>query len=526
MEQVIQIWTGMDLRRRVMVVVATAAMFAAIIALSRAASSPSLTLLYSGLEPASAGEVVAALEQQNIAHQIKGGAIYVDATQRDSLRMTLAAQGLPANSTKGYELLDSLTGFGTTSRMFDAAYWRAKEGELARTIAASPQIASARVHIASPIGDPFRRNQSPTASITVRSAGAGVSNEHARSLTFLVASSVAGLTPDRVTVMDHNGALLGVTAGNEAAGAAAKGQSDDLRAKLIRLIEARVGQGNAVVEVTMDTVTEREEISERIIDPNSLIAISTDTEERSSENSGSSGGGVTVASNLPDGEAAVSGQSREQDSEIRERVNYEFSETHREISRPPGSIRRISIAILVNQIEVLDGEGGSQTASRSDAELTDLKELVVSAAGLDEARGDQITIKSMTFEASDAEGVLATATSFPSASLDVMGLAKSGLLALVVLGLGIFVLKPILTKPQTQQLPQSPPLNGVIEFDDPEGSAPDITPTQTTLPDLAKPDPMERFRELIGERQDESIQILQSWLAEKEKAHDGNRNPA
>ena len=151
---------------------------------------------------------------------------------------------------------------------------------------------------------------------------------------------------------------------------------------------------------------------------------------------------------------------------------------------------------------------------------------MVSAAGLDEARGDQITIKSMTFEASDAEGVLATASSFPSASMDVMGLAKSGLLALVVLGLGIFVLKPILTKPQTQQLPQSPPLNGVIEFDDPEGSAPDITPTQTTLPDLAKPDPMERFRELIGERQDESIQILQSWLAEKEKVHDGNRNPA
>merc|ERR1711991_901033 len=148
MQQLIQVWTALDMRRKLIVLGATLAMFAALIALSRMASAPSMALLYSGLEPSTSGEVVTALEQQNVPYEIRGNAIYVDVARRDALRMTLAAQGLPANGTKGYELLDSLTGFGTTSRMFDAAYWRAKEGELARTIVSSPHILQARVHIA------------------------------------------------------------------------------------------------------------------------------------------------------------------------------------------------------------------------------------------------------------------------------------------------------------------------------------------------------------------------------------------
>ncbi|MDP7151064.1 MAG: flagellar basal-body MS-ring/collar protein FliF [Paracoccaceae bacterium] len=515
MQQLIQVWTALDMRRKLIVLGATLAMFAAVIALSRMASAPSMALLYSGLEPSTSGEVVTALEQQNVPYEIRGNAIYVDVARRDALRMTLAAQGLPANGTKGYELLDSLTGFGTTSRMFDAAYWRAKEGELARTIASSPQIAFARVHIANSSGDLFRSNRDPSASVTVKSSGTGVSDAHARALTFLIASSVAGLTPDKVTIMDENGALLGTSAGNAAAGAAAKGQSDELRARILRLVEARVGQGNAVVEVAVDTVSEREEISERLIDPDSLIAISTDTEERSSENSGSAGRGVTVASNLPDGDAANGGgQSREQDSETRERVNYEFSETRREVLRPAGSVRRISVAILVNDLQSLNEEGGSDTQPRSEEELNDLKALVASAAGLDTSRGDEVTIRSMAFEPVEPAGVSATGLVAGSATMDVNSLARLGLLGLVALGLGIFVLRPILTRPPIEAAPQPPALTGTIEPGDlPENALPESDPAE--LPGPARPDPMERFRELIGERQDESIQVLQSWLAEK-----------
>ncbi len=106
------------------------------------ASQPDMALLFAGLEPAASGEVIAALEQQGVPYEVRGPAVYVPSTQRDVLRMTLASEGLPQTAGQGYELLDSLTGFGTTAQMFDAAYLRAKEGELARTILASPGIRS------------------------------------------------------------------------------------------------------------------------------------------------------------------------------------------------------------------------------------------------------------------------------------------------------------------------------------------------------------------------------------------------
>lgn len=132
MQQVLSFWSMLDMRRRAIVVAATVAMFAAILALTRVASAPSMTLLYAGLEPAAAGEVVAALDQWAVSYEVRGDSIWVDGAQRDQLRMALAADGLPASGGAGYELLDSLSGFGTTSQMFDAAYLRAKEGELAR----------------------------------------------------------------------------------------------------------------------------------------------------------------------------------------------------------------------------------------------------------------------------------------------------------------------------------------------------------------------------------------------------------
>ena len=156
MQNLVSVWSALDLRRRVVIVLATVAMFAAVIGVSRMATAPQMSLLYSGLDPAAAGEVVAALEQRGTPYEVRGGAIYVDGGLRDELRLTLASEGLPAAGAAGYELLDSLSGFGTTSQMFDAAYWRAKEGELARTILALPQIKAARVHISRSDAQPFR----------------------------------------------------------------------------------------------------------------------------------------------------------------------------------------------------------------------------------------------------------------------------------------------------------------------------------------------------------------------------------
>jgi len=132
-QQVRAFWTTLDTTRQLLLAGLGAVAVIVTVFIAQLGLQPAKALLYAGLEEAAAGEVIQALEARNIAYEVRGDAIYVPSPARDELRLMLASAGLPANSHTGYELLDSLTGFGTTSQMFDAAYWRAKEGELART---------------------------------------------------------------------------------------------------------------------------------------------------------------------------------------------------------------------------------------------------------------------------------------------------------------------------------------------------------------------------------------------------------
>ena len=165
MQQLSVLWMTMDAQRKAMLVGGLAALAVVVVILARIATTPGMTLLYSGLDASAAGEVVAALEARGVAHEVRGEAIFVDQSERDALRMALAGEGLPANGSAGYELLDGLQGFGTTAQMFDAAYWRAKEGELARTIVSSPMVRAARVHIANASAEPFTTRSEVTASV-------------------------------------------------------------------------------------------------------------------------------------------------------------------------------------------------------------------------------------------------------------------------------------------------------------------------------------------------------------------------
>jgi flagellar M-ring protein FliF len=236
-----------------------------------------MALLYAGLEPASAGEVVAALDQRGIVYEVRGDSILVDAAQRDSLRMALAAEGLPIAGGAGYELLDTLSGFGTTSQMFDAAYWRAKEGELARTLLAMPQIKAARVHIASAPTRAFQPQTEATASVTLTTTGGTLTESQAQAIRHLVASAVSGMTHDAVQIIDTVAGLIGGDDAQDVTGTDAADRASAIKGNVERLLAARVGQGKAVVEVSVDLVQERESITERVFDPQGRVAISSET---------------------------------------------------------------------------------------------------------------------------------------------------------------------------------------------------------------------------------------------------------
>jgi flagellar M-ring protein FliF len=554
LQQLLSLWQALDARKRVIAAISAVAMFAAVLGLARMASAPTMALLYSGLEPGSAGEVVRALEQRGVAYEIRGDAIFVEAAQRDSLRMTLAAEGLPALSNKGYELLDSLSGFGTTAQMFDAAYWRAKEGELARTILTSPAIRTARVHIAAPQARSFQRQPVPKASVTVTTTGGPLSAEHARALKYLVAAAVAGLDPAGVSVIDGRSGR--VISGESETPAPDGGNEVAARLKqnVERLLAARVGPGRAVVEVAVETVTESESITERRFDPDSRVAISSETEERSSQASGADGGVATVASNLPDGAAGQGGGgSSSTNSETREVVNYEVSETTREVLRTPGAIRRLTVAVMVDGLEAMDPQTGEVTwQPRSEAELAALRDLVAAAVGLDESRGDTLTLKTLRFETLPQEGSPAKAGLIESLALDVTQLVKATVLGLVALILGLFVLRPIFLSPRPEGLPlvmpgvlptpaddlagaeasrparrpdlqeqgagaqATPALEGEIQ--DGMSPAPSGAAPQQALRELpGADDPVQRLREAISEKQEETVEILRGWLEEEER---------
>jgi flagellar M-ring protein FliF len=517
------------------VIGATVAVMLAVLGLSRLASAPSMVLLYAGLENEAAGDVVKALEQRGVQYDVRGGAIFVPDSERDALRLTLASEGLPANSGQGYELLDGLSGFGTTSQMFDAAYWRAKEGELARTIVANPQIATARVHIANSSANPFQRDVTPTASISVSTTGPVLNATQARALKYLIASAVPGLVPENVAVIDGKGGLIG--AEDEAGGGVtADDKAAQLRDRVQRLMEARVGTGNAVVEVSVDTVTESELIRERSFDPESRVVISTDTEERTdrSENTGG-GGAVTVASNLPDG-AAGNGPDNSSSSkaETRERINYEISETTREITRQPGAIKRLTVAVLVNGTYETGADGTQQFVPLPDAELVALRDLVSSAVGFDETRGDQITLRSLPFERPEGLGTGPIEPGLFTGTINTMRLIQMGVLALVALILGLFVLRPILSRggdaaalSSAGALPAPSGKDDAMVFDgelEPAGGF-DNLPMLSDGPDFggmgmvdfdspAQEDPVDRLRNLIEARKTETVEILRSWLEE------------
>lgn len=540
MQQLLNVWNGLTPVRKLIAVGATVGVFVAILAMTRMAAAPSMSLLYAGLEPQAAGEVVSSLESRGVAFDVRGGSIFVDTSQRDQLRMTLASEGLPANGAGGYEVLDSLSGFGTTSQMFDAAYWRAKEGELARTIVASPHIQSARVHIANGGSNPFQRAVTSTASVAVTSVGGDMTPGQAKALKYLVASAVAGLSPEDVAVIGSDGALLGSTE-EPAQGNSGANRADRLKEKVERLLEARVGPGNAVVEVSVDTVTESESIRERRFDPESRVAISVDTEETSSTSSQAGGGQVTVASNLPDGDAAGGEESSSQDTQTRERVNYEVSETEREIVRGPGAIRRLTVAVLVNGSEVTAADGSTAIEPRGEEEVSALRELVASAVGFDETRGDVITIKSMNLQAIEPMGTEVSQSLIDGLNFDLMSAIQMAVLALVTLILGLFVVRPVISGATRDTVPALPPAdaeedagNLALEgLDGDYGGAPGALPDlnmnsamgdDDDLPDLPMlgghgggGDPAERLRNMIGERQTETVEILRGWLEEKEE---------
>ena len=272
-------------------------------------------------------------------------------------------------------------------------------------------------------------------------------------------------------------------------------------------------------------------MTERTIDPESRVVISTDSEERTGSSEGGRGD-VTVASDLPDGEGSGENRSSSQEAETRERVNYEVSETRREVEREPGDIRRLTVAVLVDGVPGETAEGTATVVPRGEEEIEALRELVASAVGFDEARGDSITIRSMPFGSTEIVPPEPGPGLTLADRLDPMRLVQIGVAALVAIVLGLFVLRPILAGRRAGPLPALPASGGEVlspddaDYDGAAGGKALIT-TNTVDFDLMGSGSGEaveseaegaRVRRLIEDHREESMEVLRGWLEAPEPA--------
>ncbi len=528
MEQLIETWRRLDMRRRVVLAGATLLTAVAVLGLAQFAARPSMALLYSGLDPAAAGEVVGALEQMNVASDVRGDAIYVAEDARDRVRLALAREGLPRQGQAGYELLDRISGFSATADMFDAAYLRAREGELARTILASPGVRAARVHIAAPGRSPFARDQArPTASATVTMSSGVLGEAQATAIRYLVALAVAGLPPEQVAVIDSRAGVV-LAPGAETPAASVTGEAAErearLKAEIEQLVFARVGRDRARVSVTVDTEREAETVVEKTIRPESRVAIHTDNEEIADTSSGADAA-VTVASNLPDGDAGPGERRSASRTETRERANYDYSQVERQTVRQAGAVRRISVAVLVDGITREGPDGTTAWEPRPETELAALRSLVTAAIGFDESRGDVVTVQNLAFEPDAVAGATAESGFWQRlVERNAMTFIQIAVLAAVSLLLGLKVVRPILTRPVVTTYRPAPTAGEAAAIDSGRsGPSPAALPSPeapATAGDEARPglSESEALRLAIASQPERGVALLREWLAADEAA--------
>ncbi len=426
---------------------------AALIALTMNLGQPK-ALLYSSLDMREAGSITAALDQAGVKYEVKGdgSTILVNRDDVASTRLMLSAKGLPTAGSVGYEIFDEANALGQTDFVQQLNRQRALEGELARTIRSLDGVTFARVHLVLPKRQLFEEAaEEPSASITMGVGGRAPNADQVRAVQNLVAGAVPRMTPDRVTVVDQHGKTL--SAGGEGfAGEAAEGRKNEVEQRIAKtvkaLVESVVGPGKARVNVTAELDLARVTVQQETYDPDGQVVRSEQTvEESANENEANNNGAVTADANIPGGiGGAEAGALASASGRTESTTNYEISKTVRTEVNEPGKVQRLSVAVAVDGVRPV-GEDGTpgEYAARSEEEMARIEELVRTAVGFDEARGDQVTVINMPFDApAEMGGVEASNPLTDFDKNDIMRAVELAILAIVALLIVFFVVRPLL----------------------------------------------------------------------------------
>ncbi len=419
-------------------------------------TAPQMAQLYSDLSLEDSSAIINSLEQQAIPFELRreGATILIPQEQIARVRMRLAEDGLPTGGSIGYEIFDRTDTLGATSFVQNINHLRAMEGELARTIRSIDRIVSARVHLVIPERQLFQRDaRPPSASIAVKVRGS-LGGGEIRAIQHLVAAAVDGLKPERVSIVDDTGRLL-ASSSDDNAEAMLSTQLQErtaevetrLRNQVEEILNSVVGPGRARVRVAAQIDHNRVTETQERFDPEGQVVRSTQTKEEASSR-GAGQDAVTVGNQLPNADQGGGGTGDVEASNLNEEiVNYEISKATRTEVVEAGSVKRLSVAVLVDGVYTPNADGVLQYEPRTQEVLDRIAVLVRSAVGFDAARGDVVEVVNLRFaQAPEADFEPASDGLFDFTRADIMRFAELGVLMLIALLLLLFVVRPLLRR--------------------------------------------------------------------------------
>jgi flagellar M-ring protein FliF len=409
MNQLTQLWNRLGWPQRIWIAVAIAAAVGGITALKHWNEERDFKPLFSGLAPEDAGGITAKLRELGVEYRLtdEGSAILVPSEKVAETRLELASAGLPKSGRIGFELFDK-TNFGASEFTEQVNYHRAIEGELERSVMSIREVEQARVHVTLAKDSLYTEQREPAkASVLVKLRhAAALSPQNIAAICQLTASAVPGLSPDQVSLVDTNGNLLNrprLTGGDADQDDAAsielrKSVERDLQTKIAETLDPLLGQGHFRVGVSADLDRTSGEQSEETYDPQKSAVASSQTTQDGPALASASGVPGT-ASNVPNAtaKAAPSGASSTNYSRHTENVAYQTSRIVKHIKMPQGTLRRLSVSVLVDHS--LRWEGTKRIVEPPTPEkMKVIHDLVSAAAGLDANRGDQLVVEAFAFE--------------------------------------------------------------------------------------------------------------------------------
>lgn len=473
--------------------------------------------LFTNLSEEDAGQIIQRLNELKVPYSVSSGGILVPADRVYELRLELASQGLPQGAGVGFELFDK-TSFTMTDFVQKLNYRRALQGELARTIRGLSEVEQCRVHLAIPERSLFmQKEERPKASVLVKlRPGRRLSQGQVRGIVHLVSSSIEGLDPADVSVVDSRGEML--TSPSDDGLGLASGQIErqreferEMESRIIGILQPVVGRGKVRARVAAAFDFTKVEKTEEKYDPDGQVVRSEQKNIEKSSNSSGAGGGVPgVGSNLPGRQQAGSGSSEHKSytEKKSETVNYEITKIVSRTVSPAWEIKRLSAVALVDGVyTTAEGSSEKKYTPRSEEELQKLEEMVKKAIGYNGQRGDEVQVVNMPFEPSVQEDSLEKEEASAASYLPIVMTTLKYIVPVIAFGvIFIFVIRPLMKILATQ--------TRVYEA----VSAQALPERQAELPqppEKKELGPREHLIEWAKKNPQEAAGLVKSWLEER-----------